>query len=471
MWLERLLWWLVLGYPILFAIADDRSVYSDRLEAGLSNPLGSVGLVLQLVTLLVAAALTISRLANDAGTRRPLPRLAVPLILFFFVNLAITLARAEPGPIFGLITSCAVLLAISLSRERPEATLLRVRSFLRLQVGLSLLLAVLSPAWALVPPEHNGRSLFGLDTRLIGLAAGPNYLGAAAAILCILELFLPRRGRILTTLLVAQAIVATVWSQSRTGLVIVALGLALALYVHVFGKSQVPVIARLYTWGPVAAMFGAPLLVLTVMSGYSSEAISLTTGRVYVWSAAMEAGVRSPLFGVPRQEFTQIVALNAHGYDFLNAHNQLLETLATGGVVMVLALMILLGAVVRGVLLQSRFALVPVALSFAVLGQLAFGTPLKLEGLSWNLASAALLVVCTLDWSARDGGPVTSQRQDGSSRSPSLPTRAWSGPPAPRTHQGIRTPAARRVAWEVARPGDGVGAGPPAHLIRGRRPG
>jgi O-antigen ligase len=450
MWLERLLWWLILGYPVLFAIADDRSVYNDRLEVGLSNPLGSLGLALQLVTLLVAAALTISRLASDASARRPLPPLAIPLILFFFINLAITLARAEPGPIFGLITSCAVLLAISLSRERPQAALLRVRSFLRLQVGLSLLLALLNPAWALVPPEHNGRSLFGLESRLIGLAAGPNYLGAAAAILCILEVLLPRRGRFFATFFFVQSIAATIWSQSRTGLVIIALGLALALSVRAFGKSHVPVIARLYTWGPIAAMFGAPLLVLTVMGGYSSEAISLTTGRVYVWSAAMEAGVRSPLFGVPRQEFTQIVALNAHGYDFLNAHNQLLETLATGGLLMVLALLMLLGAVVRGVLLQSRVALIPVALSFAVLGQLAFGTPLKLEGLSWNLASAALLVVCTLDWSQLDGNFSTFDRPDRSSLSPSRPTRARSRSVSPRIRQNIGTPPGQREVSAMA---------------------
>ena len=400
---DRLLWWLILGYPILFAIADNRSVYSDRSVDVSSNPLGSAGLIIQLAALVLAAGLMATRLMNDARSHWPLPSVLPYLGIFFITAAAISLAKGELGPAFGALVACVTLAAVSLTPTSPVSVLGHVRGFLRLQVLASVALGILLPLWALVPPEHNSRTFFGVDSRLIGLTSGPNYMGATAAVLFILELFVLTRGRLLRAVFATLALVAVVWSQSRTGLGVIALTSLLALMARLLHREGLLTLARLFVWGPIIVMATAPFAILAFIESRSELLASITTGRVYVWQAALDAVRAAPLFGLTHEEFAAIVQSYSSEYQFSNAHNQLLETMATGGIVMATLLLLLLTTLGKSLVLQARTQLAPLALSFGVLGQLPFGTPLRLTGFSWNLVAAAILVLCTRPWVAPDG--------------------------------------------------------------------
>jgi O-antigen ligase len=334
---------------------------------------------------------------NEARNRRPLPTIFPYIVLFFATTAAISAAKGEPGVAFGAAGACAVLTAVSLTPEPPYVVLARVRGFLRLQVSISLILGVLIPSWALVPAWHNSREFFGIGSRLIGLTAGPNYMGATAAVLLILEIFLATRGHLLRAIFGSLALTAVFWSQSRTAIVISALSCLLWIMARIMPQRSLAKLASLVIWVPILAMPVVPFVLLSFMDSRPDAVASFTTGRVYVWQAGLDAMSTAPFFGLTHEEFNAVMQRYSTS-EFSNAHNQLLETWATGGAVMAAILILLLLSLGRSLVLQARNHLAPLALSFGVLGQLPFGTPFRLSGATWNLIAVSILILCTRPW-------------------------------------------------------------------------
>lgn len=387
---KRLLWGVVLLYPILFAVADDRSIYSSGRQ---SNPLGGTGTFLLLSSLTLAAGLVLHYGLTAWKESRAIPPVAPWLLVYFSFDAMLQLVRGEFHQLTGILIPCLVLLAFSLLDEEPGRVMLRVRRVLRVQVLLSLALALLIPSWALVPPEHSGRALFGLGTRLIGLSAGPNYLGSACAMLLILEVGLKTGHRSLRFICGLAAISAGVWAQGRTSLAVMLVGAAAALLLPRLQPVSQAKLSRALVWLPVVGMLGLPLLILWAMRFNSESLASLTTGRVYVWQVAWELIKNAPLGGNSQAAITATIDA-ATGEDLLNAHNQLLETFTRGGIILAIPMLGLLFSLCKHLSDSARDVRLIAPLALVVLGQLPFGTPLRLQGLSWNVVELAVLVAC-----------------------------------------------------------------------------
>lgn len=383
---------MILGIVItqcLYPVVNGRSTYH---QAPLLD-LGSSGSVLvSLIQPLVAlAAITILATSRRSAVST---YLMVGVLLLMMPPIVSAFLSTELLSVLSLLASMVILLAAASWRVSLTSTIRFVRLLLRLVVTASVVLPAIRPDWALVPEIYSERSFLGLESRLIGILAGPNYLAVVAAVHFSFEVFARPRGsgwRFFTCV----SIVAIVWSQGRTALIFLLLvfmflgirqlisrgnGLRVLLFVTTIGVMLIP--ALLVTWSP-------PWLT------------EFTSSRSLVWEIAADGIAANPVLGGGLELFQA-------GYmegTYANAHNQLLESWATFGLLGVLGALIFLWRISLSMELTpiDCGGLIESALYLVILAQLPFGTPLRLSGLSFNiLALALMLAMLSADRSGRD---------------------------------------------------------------------
>jgi O-antigen ligase len=200
-------------------------------------------------------------------------------------------------PLFVVVLSTVALIHIQ--------ALHLVRFITRAYVYCSLLAAVVAPGWAF-NPAPGGVPLGFVSGRLYGVGLHPNYLGFVAVLAILAETASPRAR--LWYVHVGFALLVLVLAASRGAyLALVASALVYALWS-----------ARRRDTGVVTliAVFG-----LALVGGYliaNTRGANTLNGRTSIWHETMSLWRQSPVLGVG---------------PIPHAHNQVLESLAEGGIV------------------------------------------------------------------------------------------------------------------------------------------
>lgn len=232
-------------------------------------------------------------------------------------------------------------------------------------VFASLAAAVVMPKLAF-QPGYVGL-IPGFSMRLWGVTAHANSLGAVACAYVLLELAVPSRKRWVTLFVLACAGVTLLLTQSKTAILSAFFG---ALYImggriwrYVSGRgagynrSGGLFIATLLGMGcTLLAMIGLWMmfadshLLHTLERSLNSRAVgdlSSGTGRLWIWQAAINAGMENPLFGQGGGFWSLENRLRLGLSGAVTAHNQYLQVFSLSGFVGLAALFIFLGVLVR----------------------------------------------------------------------------------------------------------------------------
>lgn len=224
-----------------------------------------------------------------------------------------------------------VAIALSLSRIQVSRLLWHARAILRVYVVLCLMSMLVTPDYAWFP--STGRQWLGLP-QFVGVAPHPNSLGPIAALAFLLELALGGR-RFLRWTFTVLALTVLVLTQSRAGWAAGVLGLCIVFLVPdgQIGPRRFLVILQ--------GVIGAVLVVFFVISDPDSG--DVTNGRLSLWAAIIDRAGQSWLFGNGNEAFNA-ESRSANGFAAWagQAHNQILETLFTGGVLALTPLVVLI---------------------------------------------------------------------------------------------------------------------------------
>ncbi|MFJ5872511.1 O-antigen ligase family protein [Dietzia maris] len=278
------------------------------------------------------------------------------------------------------------LVGFALKVPGEERYLPIVRALLRAVVLGSFLAAVFNPAWALVPEGVSERSVFGLETRLIGLSTSPNYIAVVAVLLFCFELsgaLIRRAFDMANAGFASLAVIVAIWAQSRGVLMamfVIALIAAFSRAGYKFARRSV-----LVSW----LFLGFACLIVVVASVgamVDDEVNELTTGRISIWSNILRNFASFLWFGASSRD--ALLIQNEAG----NAHNGYLEALISGGVGFLLLTILLLVVVSYTILAGGERAALAGMLFLFIAVQFAFGTPLRAFSLSWNFVVLVLLV-------------------------------------------------------------------------------
>lgn len=387
----HLLWVIIALLPILSMVTNGRPLYGEEAEVW------AAPLVVLITPLQVfGAALALIVCWGGAYSIRPAHKpLFAAIVLYGACQLVSDLfndsLRAAVGPVVSLL----VLLAVLVRGEELPVLKRRITWLLRVYTWGSILVYLMAPEWSVVPSEHGGRDLFGLDTRFIGLTAGPNYIALIAALAFLIEIYPVYRQR--GWLASANcALVICLWSQGRSAIVILAIVLLVLIGVRSRSREWFA-LAILAVLAAGAAGLLMPSVQARLGSIFSRAGFrEITTGRSDVWALAWEEFLGSPLVGHGSSVFGVQYWSNGVvriGADFANAHDQFLQALAQGGILGLVTTILLLGAFMQ---LANRVAHDTRGLSVAILAvvmvQLAFGTPLRSSGFSVNLIVLAFCI-------------------------------------------------------------------------------
>lgn len=203
---------------------------------------------------------------------------------------------------------------------------------------------------------------------LRGLFVDKNTLGYVAmlVLLSALALAWDRRAprRLQTWLVAGLAALTVVVSNSRTALVVAAVGVVLLLGIFLLSQLRRPRTLALTIWG--AAALGAGYIgqsYVDVVSESLGRDATLT-GRTNIWTIVLQAVEQRPLLGygwkalwIDGSPVTEELWARNHGTAFYHAHNGYLDVAAQLGIVGLLLMLLFLG----GVLVQGarRFQEVP----------------------------------------------------------------------------------------------------------------
>ncbi|MCX5200258.1 O-antigen ligase family protein [Streptomyces sp. NBC_00237] len=358
-----------------------------RLYAG--SGYAAVVLALLLATLVVSFAAT-----RPTGPRPGTALLVCALLMYAGPVLSGVLGEHGGAGDWRLWLAPLLLTAFHLAPRTDLATLVRLlRAALRVFTYGSLLALALAPTWAVVASKVVN---FRLDLvlpggRLAGLTNHPNALGAVVVAALLLECQSVARTR-LWPLHAAVAGTTLLFAQSRTAWLAALVGLLFLRKASEMGeagrsvgagvdRSRVhPVITRGI---PVGLALCAALFVPSVLKEFedvaSSDEVSTLHGRHLPWEAALGAFRESPWLGWGPGLFSDPLSPVHRAFD--HAHNQLLHTLGTAG---------LLGA--AGLLLFVAAA-----------GWASARTSRVSGGLGWAL-TAATLMVCVPEAPLRGNG-------------------------------------------------------------------
>lgn len=330
-----------------------------------------------------------------------LPGAALLLLAYSGIGLVSSLLNDQPVSIDLFYAALVVTGVLSASNVTLAQAVSMSRISLRVYVWLSLALAVLAPG--LVFWDGQGRTWLGLS-QLAGVTPHPNGMGTVAALGIMVELIRLEGSKRGKPWHIVAATLVLLAAQSRGAWLSAVIGLIIYL---VFRSGA----RLLITLAPVllATVLAASTLiegVANAMSQWSAGGdISTLNGRTTIWSAALEAVTRSPVFGVGPKSFDLEYRADVLGLGGLisssNAHNQVVQTLVERGVLGLLILLVLVAVLFRNAVQgggPARAGLVAVLAVFV--SRFAVETPLYISTVSLN--GAMVIVVVVLIASARN---------------------------------------------------------------------
>jgi O-antigen ligase len=229
-----------------------------------------------------------------------------------------------------------------------QATTLILRALMRSTLGLSFLLLFYMPGWVLLP---NSARHLNLD-RFAGVFPHPNALATFACAAFAVEFIRPRTR--FSNVFSALAVAGVVLSQSEGGYV------ALAFVVLAIFAGRSP---TLRGRKPAFVASSLALVVLVVAFGPSliaadanGQRLATFSGRSAIWAYTMDSFSRNPLLGTGTYFLSDgDRAAGALGENAGSAHNELLQTLGSAGLLGLAFLLALLVVVCRNAWASHQF--------------------------------------------------------------------------------------------------------------------
>ncbi|WP_158437804.1 O-antigen ligase family protein [Naasia lichenicola] len=235
--------------------------------------------------------------------------------------------------------------------------------------------------------------LFG--SLLSGVYFSGNNLGQFLVLLLPLMLYLKTRfGRVLGVVLVVFAIV---WTGSRSSLITMIVIAVLALLLVLIDSDTS---RRRLAWvvGTIA------LIVSLLVPFFFSGDARAFTGRGHIWATTLSYVAESPILGMGSRWFTVITGTDsdfgstANQYVF-HAHNQWLQLLATGGVVLSIAVLAMLFIAMKLAIRSASHRSMPAALyivAFLLSGILELNLGFVDRAILWPSALLPLAVIVSM---------------------------------------------------------------------------
>lgn len=371
-------------------------------------------LVSRVVTGLVLAMSGIALLlaVHRRGVSRVGAGLFVAYATWFVTNFVLNaIGRDTPDTWMRTFHQPPVVAALLLTAHPgPRAAVRTAKLVMLAFVYVAIVAAVVAPDLA-VARNYEG-IVPGLDIRLYGVGGGATSLGSCAFLYLVLELAEPAagRGRYLHLAASAGVLVA---SQLKTAWILALLSALLA--VTALAEKRILGLRRARPLGPlqgvVLAMAGVAYWAysdrfgsaLALVPADLASNLSTFTGRTWIWEVSLAVFGEHPWFGYGPKLWADTEFFSRYGM-FAHSHNQLLQSLASAGLVGAAGLCVYLAVLIRRALRAMPVTLAP----FIVLGSILFlgvtDVPLRSDLVldSYFLLHAILLVTVAAATSAAD---------------------------------------------------------------------
>jgi O-antigen ligase len=365
--------WVVGICPILLAVLSPRSYAvgftNDPVAASEVDTMAG-----QLVTFAAwAVCLAVVLVELGRRERRSCRFLIVSAMLFYAAPIVSGLLGDNGGFGRDLFIAPAVLLALYMApRPSVEQVLNTARRVLRFYTWGSLIALAVVPTWAtyrilMSDGSQLSRNYFGLP-QIIGVVPYPDILGGIAAGALVLEVAAVGRKRGWQFHAGAAASVA-VLAESRTGLIAAVIGL-MFLSAKSRGSGVKSSVRSRFV---VVALVGLLALLITFVQQYAPALLSsgadlgTVNGRTVVWQYAFDEFRHNPILGYGPTIFSpayRALKLGPGQAWIGQAHNQVFQSMGESGILGLLALAFLVGALLFG---ASRARVVTLGASTALL--------------------------------------------------------------------------------------------------------
>lgn len=419
----------------LFAISEASSLSS---LGSWAQRLATLAIVM-VCTVRVMATLFRTEFANT-----PRAGLFVAFVVYYIFN-SITNALLGTKPAFIHGAYYALLLFALIHASRQESPLPALHM---LRNGLVAFFVASLAATAVFPDVTLQRgyegTIPGLSIRFWGLGSNPNSIGPLSVVTLLLLNFIPYRKRWLQAGAIGLSLLVLVLSQSKTawgGLLVAWAVLHLYRYLSTADSRSRSSLLMLTLMLAAFAMAGLVAYAGMVDLARKLQQIAATesglsaltlTGRVDLWLLAIDIWKDSPWFGYGLNVWDLEHRIQLRMPHAFSAHNQLLQSLAQGGL---LALMALLAYVFALAAWARRAAAATRGLSLALLALILVRciseTPLETETLlSGDLLTHALLFHVLLHYGkpSSAGAAFSASKPDRNVLLPALSSGVSSAP-------------------------------------------
>lgn len=326
-----------------------------NIEAIAMTPVEGGGTILRVITAILlglCVASIIARLYRQR-TRTSLPgQLLLFAFLFFYIcnNTLSGIFGTYPSFSHNTVYVDVVFLAVFMNRDEPVEVFIRSAKIALLgMMALSLVAAVVIPELA-IQSDYKGWIPV-LHIRLWGVGSNPNSIGPLALLLMMLEFCCPSSAKVWRVLNYGLGLAVLVLAQSKTVWAAGVLVLPLLAWTR-FGKAPSGGMRIGFALCLISVLVAVTLLVmfgnldklwLKLAGGQVGSDVSSLTGRVQIWSAAIDAWRDNPLFGYGPTAWGPLHRLSI-GLPFaFSAHNQFLQSLSGAGILGLLSIVAYLG--------------------------------------------------------------------------------------------------------------------------------
>lgn len=311
-----------------------------------------------------------SRLTTSPAVIQPRQSSTDLVVSFMLFYVALSILPILLGKQFyfhiSLVYPFFIYLSLFLWAQASKIALVDVaRASLGIIAICSLVFALLRPEFAI---QEGYRGLIpGYESRLWGLAANANGLGAVACSLFLIEAALPYQRKWIHRAILASAALTLLLCQSKTALFTTAVGGAIILAWRwlpltrgITNPAQASRGITVLSWlwmlcvlfsafGLMALFYGGDVLA-SLTSRLDSRGladISTATGRTFIWEAAIKAGLDSPFFGQGANYWSLDSRESLGLSGATNAHNLALDVFTRSGLTGLLFLLVFLFCLVR----------------------------------------------------------------------------------------------------------------------------
>jgi O-antigen ligase len=437
-------WTLLMGAAVACVWALVLLVYLSRHRDVSSQRVALISLYAAILGLSIAGLLDPSR---TTGAGRPADLGAYGgVLLATLAAFAVSRSRSKAPPASVLLfvyTSWMVTTSIAYGQFDPRSLMLPALALLVVNLDidtlarhgrLALRMTTLGSLWLLVQKEPaafftlNERQLFGFD-QLAGLTPHPNVLGPVAAVALTLELYKSGRRNLWNVIGLLSAGGCCLLAESRSGWMMAAIGVT----AYLFQRLPLRRIVITFVAMTTVALFLVP--------DPDEQGRALLNGRDYLWSRALGVWEQNWIVGAGPDAFGAAYTATLTGGYGVQAHNQLLHTLGTLGIVGGLLLVAYGAAILRGAAEAWRSgSWLPTALAAELIANCLGEVPIRVFTLQFVvvlIATAAVGAGRYKPSEVTDPLRAESRRPSGAPRERAGRTRLQPGPaPSSRLRAG-----------------------------------